>query len=70
LRKKKSKLAPENLEYYQEAIAVVRKEGWANISIVQRTLRIGYNRAARMIEQMEKDGIVSELSADGTREIL
>ena len=70
MRAKKSKLAPENEEYYQDAIAVVRKEGRANISIVQRTLRIGYNRAARMIERMEKDGIVSELRNDGTREIL
>ena len=69
MRAKKSKLGAEDDGYYQEAISIVRKEGRANISVVQRGLRIGYNRAARMIEAMEKDKIVSELRNDGTREI-
>jgi S-DNA-T family DNA segregation ATPase FtsK/SpoIIIE len=50
---------------YQEAIEIVRREGKASISRVQMRLRIGYNRAARIIEDMERDGIVGP--ADGAR---
>ena len=52
-------------EKYDEAVAVVTETGQASISMVQRRLRVGYNRAARMIEIMEKEGIVGP--ADGSR---
>ncbi|PIY01443.1 MAG: hypothetical protein COZ23_03160, partial [Hydrogenophilales bacterium CG_4_10_14_3_um_filter_58_23] len=42
----------------------------ASISLVQRQLRIGYNRAARLIEQMEKAGLVSAMQSNGNREVL
>jgi S-DNA-T family DNA segregation ATPase FtsK/SpoIIIE len=56
---------------YEEALALVRQKGFASISMIQRYLRIGYNRAARIVEIMEKKGIVAP--SDGTskpREIL
>jgi S-DNA-T family DNA segregation ATPase FtsK/SpoIIIE len=46
---------------YGQAVAVVKESGQASISYVQRRLRVGYNRAARMIERMEYDGIVEPL---------
>lgn len=61
----------EKDEKYQEALELVKKKGTASISMVQRYLRIGYNRAARIIEIMEKEGVISP--SDGTskpREIL
>lgn len=55
---------------YDQAVAVVLKNRRASISSVQRHLRIGYNRAARLLEQMEQSGIVSTMQSNGNREIL
>ncbi len=55
---------------YDEAVAVVIKTRRASISLVQRQLRIGYNRAARLIEQMERAGLVSSMATNGNREVL
>ena len=55
---------------YDQAVAVVLKTRRASISLVQRHLRIGYNRAARLIEAMEKAGLVSSMQTNGNREIL
>jgi S-DNA-T family DNA segregation ATPase FtsK/SpoIIIE len=55
---------------YDQAVAVVLKHKRASISLVQRHLRIGYNRSARLLEQMEKSGIVSAMSGSGNRDIL
>ncbi|CAB3625383.1 DNA translocase FtsK [Achromobacter pulmonis] len=55
---------------YDQACEVVLKHRRASISLVQRHLRIGYNRAARLLEQMEQSGIVSAMQSNGNREIL
>jgi len=55
---------------YDQAVAVVLQNKRASISLVQRHLRIGYNRAARLLEQMEQSGLVSGMSGSGNREIL
>ena len=55
---------------YDQAVAIVLKSRRASISFVQRDLRIGYNRAARLIEQMEKAGIVTPMQSNGNREVL
>ena len=55
---------------YDQACEVVLKHRRASISLVQRHLRIGYNRAARLLEQMEQSGMVSAMQSNGNREIL
>ncbi|WP_423679475.1 DNA translocase FtsK [Undibacterium sp. WLHG33] len=55
---------------YDQAVAIVLKNRRASISLVQRHLRIGYNRAARLLEQMEQSGVVSTMQSNGNREIL
>ena len=55
---------------YDQAVEIVIKNRRASISLVQRHLRIGYNRAARLLEQMEQSGLVSAMSSSGNREIL
>ena len=55
---------------YDEAVAIVMKTRRASISSVQRQLRIGYNRAARLIEEMERAGLVSSMQSNGNREVL
>jgi S-DNA-T family DNA segregation ATPase FtsK/SpoIIIE len=55
---------------YDQAVEVVIKHRRASISLVQRHLRIGYNRAARLLEQMEQSGLVSAMGSNGNREIL
>ena len=55
---------------YDEALAIVTETRRASVSGVQRRLRIGYNRAARLIEEMEKAGVVGPLQSNGSREVL
>ena len=55
---------------YDQAVEIVLKDRKASISYVQRKLRIGYNRSARLLEDMEKAGLVSALTASGQREVL
>jgi S-DNA-T family DNA segregation ATPase FtsK/SpoIIIE len=55
---------------YDQAVEIVVKTRRASISLVQRHLRIGYNRAARLIEAMEKAGLVSSMQTNGNREVL
>jgi len=57
-------------DLYDQAVAVVNAHQRASISLVQRHLRIGYSRAARLLESMEKNGLVSAMRPDGLREIL
>lgn len=57
-------------DLYQKAVAIVSSEGKASTSFIQRHLKIGYNRAATIIEQMEKDGLISEANHVGKREVL
>lgn len=54
---------------YTQAVAVVRKTSRASVSLVQRELRIGHNRAARLLEHMEAAGVVSPAAANGTRTV-
>jgi S-DNA-T family DNA segregation ATPase FtsK/SpoIIIE len=61
---------PEADPLYDEAVAFVTESGRASISAVQRKLRIGYNRAARMVEEMEQAGVVSGMNSNGSREVL
>jgi S-DNA-T family DNA segregation ATPase FtsK/SpoIIIE len=62
--------AGESDPLYDQAVAIVLKTRRASISLVQRHLRIGYNRAARLIEQMERAGMVSAMQTNGNREVL
>ncbi|MEY4563677.1 MAG: hypothetical protein RLZZ618_2954 [Pseudomonadota bacterium] len=55
---------------YDQAVGIVLQHRRASISLVQRHLRIGYNRAARLLEQMEKSGLVSSMSTNGNRDIV
>jgi S-DNA-T family DNA segregation ATPase FtsK/SpoIIIE len=62
--------AGEEDALYDEAVAFVTESGRASISAVQRKFRIGYNRAARMVEEMERAGVVSPMNSNGSREVL
>ncbi|MGD2186682.1 MAG: DNA translocase FtsK [Desulfobacterales bacterium] len=57
-------------ERYDDAVALITKTGQASISMIQRHLRIGYNRAARIIEKMEKEGVVGPSDGAKPREVL
>jgi len=61
---------PGGDDLYHQALALVAREGKASTSFIQRHLQIGYNRAARIIEQMEQDGVVSRADRVGRREVL
>lgn len=60
----------EKDEVYEQAKEIVLSTGQASASLIQRRLRVGYPRAARMIEQMEEDGLVSAQGRDGRREVV
>ncbi len=62
--------AEEGDELYQKAVAIVRADRKASTSYIQRRLQIGYNRAARIIEQMESAGVISSANHVGKREVL
>ena len=57
-------------ESYDKAVEIIKTEGKASTSFLQRKLQIGYNRAARIMENMEKKGIVGQANHVGKREIL
>lgn len=57
-------------ELYDEAVAIVAREGKASTSFIQRHLQIGYNRAARIVEEMERQGVISKATPTGKREVL
>ncbi len=67
---KKRTSGGESDPLYDEAVEIVIKTRRASISLVQRNLRIGYNRAARLIEEMENAGLVSSMQSNGNREVL
>ncbi len=60
----------EKDELYEQALDIIRSEGKASTSFLQRKLQIGYNRAARIIDMMEEDGIVSKANHVGKRDVL
>jgi S-DNA-T family DNA segregation ATPase FtsK/SpoIIIE len=73
LRERKERTELEDQEHdekYDEAVAFVARTGQASISLIQRKMRIGYNRAARIIEQMEEEGIVGPSDGVKPREVL
>jgi S-DNA-T family DNA segregation ATPase FtsK/SpoIIIE len=55
---------------YDQAVEIVLRTRRPSISLVQRHLRIGYNRAARLLEQMEQAGLVSSMQSNGNREVI
>ena len=57
-------------ELYDKAVAVIAREGKVSTSFIQRHLQIGYNRAARIVEEMERQGVISPASSTGKRQIL
>ena len=65
-----SKSQDDRDELYQKALDIIRSEGKASTSFLQRKLQIGYNRAARIIDMMEADGIVSKANHVGKRDVL
>ena len=57
-------------ELYDKAVAVITREGKVSTSFIQRHLQIGYNRAARIVEEMERQGVISSANGAGKRQIL
>ena len=60
----------EKDELYQAALEIIKLEGKASTSFLQRKLQLGYNRAARIIDMMEEEGIVSKANHVGKRDVL
>ena len=60
----------ESDELYPQALEIIKSEGKASTSFLQRKLQIGYNRAARIIDMMEEKGVVSKANHVGKREVL
>ena len=60
----------EKDQLYQSALEIIRSEGKASTSFLQRKLQIGYNRAARIIDMMEADGVISKSNHVGKRDVL
>tara|TARA_B100000900_G_C20031692_1_gene494244 strand:- start:189 stop:539 length:351 start_codon:yes stop_codon:yes gene_type:complete len=65
-----SKNQEDKDELYQSALEIIRSEGKASTSFLQRKLQIGYNRAARIIDMMENEGVVSKANHVGKRDVL
>lgn len=65
-----SEQEPSDDELYEKAVAVVREHGMGSTSVIQRSLLIGYNRAASLIKRMEQEGIVGPANPVGKREVL
>jgi S-DNA-T family DNA segregation ATPase FtsK/SpoIIIE len=61
---------PDGGDLYQQAVQVVLRDRKASTSYIQRRLQIGYNRAASLMERMEKEGVVGQANHAGKREIL
>jgi S-DNA-T family DNA segregation ATPase FtsK/SpoIIIE len=61
---------PEGTDLYQQAVDIVMRDRKASTSYIQRRLQIGYNRAASLMERMEKEGVVGQANHAGKREIL
>src|SRR3546814_1236841 len=57
-------------DLYDQAVAIVSREGKCSTSFIQRHLKIGYNRAATIVERMESEGVVSQANHVGKREVL
>ncbi|MFP3032169.1 MAG: DNA translocase FtsK, partial [Wolbachia sp.] len=60
----------EENDLYNQAVAIIQRDQKVSTSYIQRQLRIGYNRAANIVERMEKEGVVSAPNYSGKREIL
>ena len=65
-----SKKQEDKDELYSTAVEIIKTEGKASTSFLQRKLQIGYNRAARIIDMMEEEGIVSKANHVGKRDVL
>ncbi len=63
-------LSADSDQMYEQVVDLVHKDRKASVSFVQRSLKLGYNRAARLIERMEADGYVSAMKSNGSREVL
>ena len=65
----RSRSADQRDQFYDEALRIVLETGQASVSLIQRRLRIGYNRSARIVEQMEREGIVMAANGPHPREL-